>query len=154
MTIPVATLLGFAAWTLLLLLSTVGIWRWSHILTGRMALTEFPADKPHGSEGYRRAIRAHANCIENLPVFTVIVLVLVLTQTQSLLIDRLCVLVLVARIVQSMIHITFTETGLMILLRFTAFLTQIIALITLVILIVKAAPIDINGVIAAISTKA
>lgn len=137
MTIPIATLLGFAAWTLLLLLSTVGIWRWSRILTGRMSLTEFPADEPHGSEGYRRAMRAHANCIENLPVFTVIVLVLTLTQTQGPLIDRLCVLILAARIIQSLIHITFTETGLAILLRFAAFFTQIIAMITLIILIVK-----------------
>ena len=151
MTIPVATLLGFAAWTLLLLLSTVGIWRWSRILTGRMSLTEFPADKPHGSDGYRRAMRAHANCIENLPVFTVIVLVLVLTQTQGLLIDRLCILILAARIAQSLIHITFTETGLMILLRFTAFLTQIIAMIALIILIVKSTPVDINAVFTAAS---
>jgi hypothetical protein len=34
MTIPVWMLLGFAAWTLLLLSTTVGVYRWSRILTG------------------------------------------------------------------------------------------------------------------------
>ena len=34
MTVPVWMLLGFAAWTVLLLLTTVGVYRWSRILTG------------------------------------------------------------------------------------------------------------------------
>ena len=62
-------LLGFAAWTILTLLVGVGAVRWSLILTGRQRLNEFPADVPHGSPRYRRAMRAHANCVENLPVY-------------------------------------------------------------------------------------
>jgi len=33
-------LVGFAAWTVLLLLATVGVYRWSRILTGRVAIRE------------------------------------------------------------------------------------------------------------------
>jgi hypothetical protein len=38
MNIPLVVLLGFAAWTLLTLFVTVGISRWSRILTGRATI--------------------------------------------------------------------------------------------------------------------
>lgn len=152
MTIPIATLLGFAAWTLILLLGTVGIWRWARILTGRMKLTEFPADQLHGSTGYRRAIRAHANCIENLPVFATIVLVLEVTQTGGLLVDQLCIAILAARLAQSLVHITFTETSLFIGIRFSFFLVQILAMLTLIVLILQVAPVDISAILDALPT--
>ena len=73
MTVPVWMLLGFATWTVLLLLTTVGVYRWSRILTGRAPIREFRADRVEGEEWYKRAMRAHANCVENLPVFGAIV---------------------------------------------------------------------------------
>jgi len=75
-TVPVWALLGFAIWTVLLLLATVGVYRWSRILTGRVPIRDFRADQIDGDDWYRRAMRAHANCIENLPVFGAIVLAL------------------------------------------------------------------------------
>ena len=42
MTVPLWMLLGFAAWTVLLLLSTVGVYRWSRILTGRVPNPDLP----------------------------------------------------------------------------------------------------------------
>jgi hypothetical protein len=68
MILPVWILVGFAAWTVLLLLATVGVYRWSRILTGRVAIREFRADQIEGADWYKRAMRAHANCVENLPV--------------------------------------------------------------------------------------
>ena len=76
MTVPVGMLLGFAAWTLLLLVITVGIYRWSLILTRTAAIASFPADAIEGAGWYQRGTRAHANCIENLPVFGAIVIAL------------------------------------------------------------------------------
>ena len=76
MTTPVWMLLGFAGWTVLLLLGTVGVYRWSRILTGTVPIRSFRADPIEGAEWYRRALRAHANCIENLPVFGGIVFAL------------------------------------------------------------------------------
>ncbi len=73
MTIPLWVLLGFAGWTLIVLFGTIGVYRWSRILTGRMRVAEWQADTAQGSEWYRRAMRAHINCVENLPVYGAIV---------------------------------------------------------------------------------
>src|SRR6185295_16993875 len=118
MTVPVWMLLGFAMWTLLLLLFTVGIYRWSRIFTGRVAIRNFPADAAGGEEWYRRATRAHANCIENLPVFGAIVFGLHAAQVQGTMVDVLAVAVVLARIVQSMVHVCLVHTDTVASVRF------------------------------------
>jgi uncharacterized MAPEG superfamily protein len=89
MTIPVWVLLGFAVWTLLVLMLTVGVYRWALILTGRMPIREWRADGQQGPEWYRRAMRAHANCVENLPVYGAIVVVIVAAGLHDPWLDRL-----------------------------------------------------------------
>jgi hypothetical protein len=42
MTIPLWVLLAFAVWTVLVLLSGVGIHRWSRILSRKAELADFP----------------------------------------------------------------------------------------------------------------
>ncbi len=84
MTVPQWALLGFAVWTLLVLFGTVGVYRWSRILTGRVGISEWQADQPQGSEWYQRAMRAHMNCVENLPVFAALVLCATATGANSL----------------------------------------------------------------------
>lgn len=69
MSIPVWVLLAFAVWTMLVLMLTVGIYRWGLIFTGRAEVKEFRADRVEGSDWYRRSMRAHLNCVENLPVY-------------------------------------------------------------------------------------
>ena len=101
MMVPVWMLVGFAAWTVLLLLATVGVYRWSRILTGRMPIRSFRADQIEGADWYIRAMRAHANCVENLPVFGAIVLGLYVGNVASAFVNALAVAVLVARIMQS-----------------------------------------------------
>lgn len=91
MTIPLWSLLGFAIWTVVLLLATVGVYRWSRILTGRVPIREFRADRIEGENWYRRAMRAHANCIENLPVFAAIVFTLHVSDIQSPAVDLVAV---------------------------------------------------------------
>jgi len=132
MTIPVWMLLGFATWTALLLLFTVGIYRWSRIFTGRVAIRNFPADAAGGDEWYRRATRAHANCIENLPVFGAIVFALQVGHVAGPLVDALAITVLVFRILQSLVHVCFTHTNLVASVRFTCFFLQFICLFWLI----------------------
>jgi len=48
MTVPVWMLLGFATWTALLLLFTVGIYRWSRIFCRTGADTQFPGRRRRG----------------------------------------------------------------------------------------------------------
>src|SRR5690349_7720638 len=139
MTVPVWMLLGFATWTVLLLLFTIGIYRWSRILSGRMPIRNFPADASGGEEWYRRATRAHANCIENLPVFGAIVFGLHAGNVTGGLVDALAVTVLVARVLQSLVHVSFVHTNTVASVRFTFFFVQFICFAWLLGILVGAA---------------
>jgi uncharacterized MAPEG superfamily protein len=132
MTIPVWTLLGFAGWTVLLLLGTVGVYRWSRILTGTVPIRNFRADQIEGSDWYRRAMRAHANCIENLPVFGAIVLALYAGNVTGSLVDKLAIAILIARIMQSLVHVGLVQTNTMASIRFAFFFVQIVAFVWLI----------------------
>lgn len=136
MPLPVWMLLGFAAWTVLLLLATVGIYRWSRILTGRVPISEFRADRVEGDDWYKRAMRAHANCIENLPVFGAIVFALYVGEVDSPTVDGLTVAILAARILQSLVHVCFVQTNTMAAIRFVFFFVQIASFLWLIEIIV------------------
>jgi len=127
MSIPVWVLLGFAVWTLLLLLGTVGVYRWSRILTGRVPIRDFKADAVEGDDWYKRAMRAHANCVENLPVLAAIVVALQASGTTGRSVDGAALLVLAARIPQSLVHVCFVQNNAAVSVRFAFFLPQILA---------------------------
>lgn len=139
MTIPVWMLLGFASWTLLLLIFTVGTYRWSLILTARGQLAGFPADAAEGAGWYRRATRAHANCLENLPVFGAIVFAASVSGAGGGAADYLSVSVLAARIAQSLIHVSFVQTNAVVGVRFTFYSVQAVCFLALIAIIVRAA---------------
>src|SRR4051812_4851144 len=132
MIIPVWVLLGFAAWTLLILFSTVGVYRWSRILTGRTGIAQWRADEQQGSEWYRRAIRAHMNCVENLPIYTAIVVSLLAAGVTSPILDGLAITILVARICQSSIHLLLEQTNVVAAVRFVFYFVQVVSMITMV----------------------
>jgi uncharacterized MAPEG superfamily protein len=138
MLIPVWILLGFAVWTLLLLFATVGVYRWSRILTGRMAISAWRADEQQGSDWYRRAMRAHMNCVENLPIYTAIVVALLAAGVASPIVDWLAIAILVARICQSTIHLSREQTNLVASIRFTLFFVQAISMLAIVVVLVVA----------------
>ncbi|MFZ1883262.1 MAG: MAPEG family protein [Rhodoplanes sp.] len=131
MTIPLWVLLGFAAWTLLTLFTTVGIYRWTRILTGRIAIAEWRADEPQGSEWYRRAVRAHMNCVENLPIYTALVVVLLAIHADTPVLDALAIIILVARILQTVIHLSLEQTNTVAALRFACFFIQALCMIAM-----------------------
>jgi len=128
MTIPVWVLLLFAGWTLATLLTTVGVYRWSRILTGRAALSEFRADEPQGSAWYRRAMRAHANCVENLPLYAAIVVAIVMSGVRSPTLDTLAIVLLAARVLQTVTHVAVEQTDAAVSVRFTFFFIQIVCM--------------------------
>jgi len=128
MIVPVWVLLGFAGWTLLTLIGSVGVYRWSRILTGRAALVDFPADSPHGNDWYRRAMRAHANCVENLPVFAAIVVAMLASGVRGPTLDHLAIALLVARVCQTLTHILCPPTNTAIGVRFAFFLIQVVCM--------------------------
>jgi len=136
MTVPMWMLLGFATWTLLLLMATVGVYRWIAILLGRQRIGAFRSDQLEGDDWYRRSVRAHANCIENLPVFGAVVLALYVSGVSGPTVDRLCIAVLAARLVQSTIHVSHVQTDAFVSVRFSFFCVQLVAFLALIVLIV------------------
>ena len=135
MTIPIWMLVGFAAWTVLLLLATVGVYRWSRILTGRVPIRNFRADQIEGADWYKRAMRAHANCVENLPVFGAIVFGLHVGNVSGVLVNTLSVAVLVARLLQSLVHVCFDQTNAVTSVRLGFFALQIASFLGLIVIL-------------------
>ena len=137
MTVPVWMLLGFAVWTVLLLLSTIGVYRWSRILTGRVAIRDFRADQVEGEDWYRRSMRAHANCIENLPVFGAVVLALYVAGVGGSTINFLSISVLAARVAQSLVHVCLVQTNTVAAMRFVFFFVQLASFLALIVMVVR-----------------
>jgi uncharacterized MAPEG superfamily protein len=138
-TIPQWTLLGFAAWTLALLMVTVGVYRWGRILFAKAAIASFRSDALEGAGWYQRGTRAHANCIENLPVFGVVVYLISVVGLAGPMVDALCVATLAARIVQSCVHISHEQTNAFVAVRFSFYSVQLVSFLVLIVLVVRQA---------------
>ena len=136
MTIPQWTLLGFAAWTLALLMATVGVYRWANILMSKARIASFRSDQLEGEDWYRRGTRAHANCIENLPVFGAIVYVITAIGLQGPMVDTLCIAILAARIFQSTVHVSHVQTDALVAVRFSFFSVQLVCFLALMVMAV------------------
>jgi uncharacterized MAPEG superfamily protein len=137
MTVPLWSLLGFCAWTIAIVVVGIGRVRVTAVLTGAARANEFPADVPHGDPTYRRVLRAHANCVENLPLFAAVVLVAAVTHVDTPALDALAVTYLVARIAQTVTHIA-SGSARAISTRFTFFLVQLACLVGMGVVIARA----------------
>ena len=118
------SLLGFVLWTIGLLLAGVGFPRIRAVKRGESRPSEFRADVPHGSERYRRTVRAHLNCVENLPIFAALVLMASVIGLRSVPFDGLAIAVLPLRLAQSITHV-ISGSSRAVLVRFTFFLLQL-----------------------------
>ena len=134
MTIPIWMLLGFATWTMLLLMATVGVYRWVRILFSNVPIGSFRSDQLEGEDWYRRGIRAHANCVENLPVFGAIVFVISALGIDSPAVNYLCIVVLIARVCQSLVHVSHVQTDTFVAVRFTFFCVQLVCFLALIVI--------------------
>ena len=128
MNIPALILLGFAAWTLVILSVGVGGYRWALILSGRASVAGWRADAPQGADWYQRVMRAHMNCVENLPVYGAIVVALTVVGLRSPFIDGLSETMLAARIGQTLVHVALRQTNAVVSVRFTLFSIQLICM--------------------------
>ncbi|HEY2034988.1 MAG TPA: MAPEG family protein [Rhizomicrobium sp.] len=100
----VIALVFYALWAIALVLM-IAIDRLLLIFRGQVKNNEFLSGVPHGNDSYWRINRAQMNTVENLPIFAVIVLAAWVAGSESPLFNLLAMVVLVARIVQSVIHI-------------------------------------------------
>ena len=134
MTIPMWMLLGFSTWTLLLLMATVGVYRWVRILFSNVPIASFRSDRLEGEDWYRRGTRAHANCVENLPVFGVIVFVISALGIDGPAVNYLSIIVLIARVCQSLVHVAHVQTDTFVAVRFAFFFIQLVCFLGLMVI--------------------
>jgi len=111
----------FIAWALFLLV-------WMEIIRSKLVLTKalpangFQPDNGNLSPFMQRLARAHANCIEGLPLFGGLMLVAEVAGKTGIT-DPLAMVFFGARIVQSVIHL-MSVSAVAVTLRFTAFAIQ------------------------------
>lgn len=112
----------FIAWTLLLLV-VMEVLRSRLVVTGRMAPNAFQPDNANLSPFMQRLARAHANCVESLPVFGGLLVVALVTGRAGIT-DPLAPWLLAARVIQSGIHLaSLSPAG--VTARFAAFAVQL-----------------------------
>src|SRR5688572_1412433 len=118
-------LLGFVAWTLLVVQLGIGLPRVSAIMAKRARPNSFRPEVPHGTDRYQRTMRAHMNCVENLPLFAALVLLGTVTRLDHGLFQTVAFVVLPARVLQTTCHIA-SGRNRVVLLRFTFFSVQVV----------------------------
>lgn len=124
MTIPLSCLVLFAAWTLGLVALGVVPYRVAQVLFAGRAANSFSAANPDGPEWYQRLLRAHGNCVENLPVFGALVLAGHLSGHTDGAFATLAQVVCAGRVGQTLAHLS-SGRSLVVNVRFTFFVVQV-----------------------------
>ena len=114
-------LTGFIAWALVLLIWMEVLRSWL-VLSKQVPANGFRPDNGNLSPFMQRIARAHANCVEGLPIFGGLMLVALVTGLTAVT-DPLAYALLAARLVQSGIHLA-SVSALAVTLRFSAFAVQ------------------------------
>lgn len=114
-------LTAFIAWTLVLLVLMEGI-RSQLVLRGKVPANGFTPDNAGLSPFMQRLARAHANCIESLPVFGGLLVVAIATDRTAIT-DALAYVLLGARVFQSLVHLV-SVSARAVTVRFSAFAVQ------------------------------
>lgn len=120
--VSTTVIVGLAAWTLFLVILMEAL-RGRLILTKAVAANALKPDNSNLSPFMQRLARAHANCVESLPVFGVLLIVALLTNRADVT-DPLAPWLFVARVVQSSAHLASNSLPVA-WIRFLAFAVQI-----------------------------
>jgi len=123
-------LLGFVVWTIALVVVGIGVTRITQIITKQARANSFNPSVPHGSERYQRSMRAHVNCVENLPIFAALVLLGSAHAMTGWQFQAAAFAVLPARVLQSSVHI-WSGRNRAVLVRFVFFLLQVACFLTM-----------------------
>ncbi|WP_422911293.1 MAPEG family protein [Pseudomonas sp. MAC6] len=123
LTATATALLGLVAWALLLIVLLVNQ-RGLLVLSGKMAVNAFHPDGSNTPSNFgQRLVRTHANCLENLPLQAALLLY-AMASAQTDITEPLALLLLGARLFQSLMHLISTSP-LFVWLRFAAFFVQL-----------------------------
>lgn len=116
-------LVGLTAWTLALVILMEGLRAW-YILRKAVASNELRPDNANLSPFMQRLSRAHANCVETLPFFGILLIAALLVDKAGVT-NFLAPWLLAARIVQSCVHLASLSV-LAVNIRFVAFAVQVV----------------------------
>lgn len=122
----IIALTGFVVWALVLLVLMEAI-RTKMVMSKEVAANGFVPDNANLSPFMQRLARAHANCIEGLPIFGGL-LVIALISGHPEVTNSLAYVFLGARVIQSLIHLS-SLSALAVTLRFSAFSVQLVVAI-------------------------
>ncbi|MBP6383082.1 MAG: MAPEG family protein [Pseudomonadales bacterium] len=116
-------LLGLASWQVLMLFLLAGF-RLYIAATRKKAANTFAPDGSDVPGFGQRLVRVHANCYENIPLFLALLL-FAMASNQTAITDPGALILLGARIGQSVVHMISTSVPA-VLLRFALFLVQVL----------------------------
>lgn len=122
MTPTLIALTGLIGWTLALLI-LMEVIRSGLVVTGRVPANGFNPENSNLSPFMQRLARAHANCLEGLPLFGGLMLVAAVSGKMNVT-DPLAYLLFCARVVQSLIHLASLAPNA-VTARFIAFSVQL-----------------------------
>ena len=114
---------GFIAWSLLLLVLMEAI-RTRLVLAKAVPANGFTPDNSNLSPFMQRLARAHANCVEGLPIFGGLMLLAVVAG-KSAITDPLALFFLAARVLQSLVHLSSVSASA-VTARFALFAVQMV----------------------------
>jgi uncharacterized MAPEG superfamily protein len=120
--VSATVLVGLTAWALFLLI-LMELLRFRYILTKAVAANEFKPDNSNLSPFMQRLARAHANCIESVPILGILLIVALLTNRAGIT-NPLAPWLFAARLVQSCAHLASLSVFAS-WVRFIAFAVQI-----------------------------
>lgn len=125
MTPSAVALLGFALWTIILVVC-LALFRVSLVAAGKKSSAGFSPDGDDVEGFGRRLTRAHANCYENLPLAGAVLLYAIATD-QTAVTDPLAMIFLGARLAQSLTHLASTSRPA-VTVRFLFYVAQVVIL--------------------------
>ena len=114
---------GFVAWSLFLLVLMEAI-RARLVITKAVPANRFTPDNAGLSPFMQRLARAHANCVEGLPIFGGLMLVAVIAGRTAVT-DPLALVFLAARVLQSLVHLASVSSAA-VKVRFALFTVQML----------------------------
>ena len=130
--------LGYISLMLVLLFTLAG-YRAALTLSGKRAANSFSPTGEDVSEISKRLCRAHANCYEAFPMVGGILLFALATNNTAIT-DPLAIILIVARLLQSVTHLASTSV-FAVYLRFTFFVVQLAIIIYWILLFFGHLPI-------------
>lgn len=120
-------------------MSGVATHRWGLLLSNQAKFADFAGGPVEGTDFYARATRAHANCLEDLPIYGAFALTAAVAGIDTPRLGQLAIAILIAHVYQSVLHMALPIVDTTVPIRGLLFSVQLIAFLWMAIIIAIAA---------------